>query len=331
VMPRAGLDQLTGILRKRARFGWPGILAGHTILTIGVAMVLMPTLANIAAAAVLGSIVGALRVLNRQRAMLAVPMPVVAAALIAAIVFYAVRQGVPVDPLHALLPPLVTFLPGAMLALGMVELAYGDMISGSTRMIAGFVQLVLLAFGLAAGAALLGADPAELLKAGAQRMTLSWPWWVGVLVFGVGVYLHFSAPRNSLLWLLLVLLCATSAQRFAASWFGGEISGFFGMLVATPLSYLIHQRFRGPPFMVTFLPSFWVVVPGALGLLSVTRMLSDRTAGLESLMAVIFVVASVALGTLVGASLYKFLAEKSLWFGTRLQRVQSYLQHGDDR
>ena len=88
--------------------------------------------------------------------MLAVPLPVVAATLVSALVFLAVKQGLPVDPLHALVPPLVTFLPGAMLTLGMVELAYGDMVSGSSRLITGFVQLVLLAFGLAAGAVLVG-------------------------------------------------------------------------------------------------------------------------------------------------------------------------------
>ena len=31
------------------------------------------------------------------------------------------------------------------------------------------------------------------------------------LVFGVGVYLHFSAPRNSLQWVILVLLMAFAA------------------------------------------------------------------------------------------------------------------------
>ena len=69
------------------------------------------------------------------------------------------QQGLPVDPLYLLVPPLVTFLPGAMLTLGMVELAYGDMVSGSSRLITGFVQLVLLAFGLAAGAMLVGYRP----------------------------------------------------------------------------------------------------------------------------------------------------------------------------
>ena len=324
--PREGLDQLVEILRTQPRFGRTGALIGHTILAIGVAMVLMPTLANIAAAAILGFIIGGLKLLVPERTLFAVPMPVVAATLVSATVFYAASYGLPVDPLHMLVPPLVTFLPGGMLTLGMVELAYGDMVSGSSRLIAGFVQLVLLTFGLAAGAALLGTHPESLVYSSSQFVKVSWAAWAGVPVFCLGVYLHFSAPRNSLVWILLVALAAIAAQRAAAGLFGAEISGFFGMIVAMPMSYLIHLRFNGPPSTVTSLPSFWLVVPGSLGLLSVTRMLSDRAAGLEGLITVVFVVTSVALGTLVGASIYRFLSERFNWFGARMRRVHSFLR-----
>lgn len=326
VTPREGLDRLIEILRTSPRFGRLGSLVGHTILAVGVAMVLMPTLANIVAAAVLGFVVGVLKLLVQQRTLFAVPMPVVAATVVSAAVFYAANNGLPVDPLHMLVPPLVTFLPGGMLTLGMVELAYGDMVSGSSRLITGFVQLVLLTFGLAAGAALMGAHPENLVYASSQFVKVPWAAWAGVPVFCLGVFLHFSAPRNSLPWILLVALAAITAQRAAAALFGAEISGFFGMIVAMPASYLIHLRFNGPPSSVTSLPSFWLVVPGSLGLLSVTRMLSDRAAGVEGLITVVFVITSVALGTLVGASIYRFLSERFNWFGARIRRVHSYLR-----
>ena len=311
--PREGLDRLSEILRRPARFGAVGSVIGHAILAVGVALVLMPSLTNVAAAAGLGLLVGVAKLVDRDRAVLAVPTPVVMAAFTAAMAFLAVENGLPVDPLHALVPPLVTFLPGAMLTLGMVELVYGDMVSGSSRLLTGFVQLVLLAFGLAAGAALVGYSPEDLMDATAVHIPLWWQaWapWVGAAVFGVGAYVHFSAPPRSLGWLLVVVLTAFAAQRVAASAFGSEISGFFGTLVATPLAYLIQLRFNGPPATVTFLPSFWLLVPGSLGLLSVTHMMSDRQGGLDSLVTVVFALASIALGTLVGATLYKSLTER---------------------
>ena len=78
--------------------------------------------------------------------------------------------------------------------------------------------------------------------------------------------------------------------------------------------------------MVTFLPSFWLVVPGALGLLSITRMLSDRAAGLEGLVAVVFTIASVALGTLVGASIYKGLTEQVGWWRLQIWRAVAHIR-----
>ena len=70
------------ILRRAARFGPLGIVAGTSILTVGLAMVLMPTLTNLAAAALLGAIVGVLKLVNRDRPVLAVPTPVIAATLV---------------------------------------------------------------------------------------------------------------------------------------------------------------------------------------------------------------------------------------------------------
>jgi len=307
--PGDGIEQLAAIKRKSTRFGWLGILFGHAILTIGLAIVLKPTFSNLAAAGILGFIVGAIKLLNRERAVMSVPLPVLTAAVVSALVFLGIRNGLPIDALHSLVPPLVTFLPGAMLTLGMVELAYGDMVSGSSRLTAGFVQLVLLAFGLAIGAAIVGYRPEALVSSVEHSATLPWGPLVGVLVFGLGVYLHFSAPSNSLHWMILVLLLAFTAQRIAAGLFGSELSGFFGTLIATPLGYLIEMRFRGPPAVVTFLPSFWLLVPGSLGLLSVTRIMSDRAAGIDGLVTVVFVITSIALGTLVGASIYRGLVE----------------------
>jgi uncharacterized membrane protein YjjB (DUF3815 family) len=148
-----------------------------------------------------------------------------------------------------------------------------------------------------------------------------------VVVFWIGVYLTFSAPRNSLWWMLLVLLLAFAAQQLTAGPFGEEISGFFGTLVATPLGYLIQKRFRGPPSMVTFLPSFWLLVPGALGLLTMNRLLSEP-ARLDGLINMTFALASIALGTLVGASLYKWLTETvAKW----QEHVDRYIRPGNLR
>lgn len=309
VEPKAGLERLNKIMRQPPRFGMWLRVVGHVLFTLGLALVLMPTVANVLTAAALGLFVALLKEVSANKAVLDAPLSVVAATLVSTAVFIAVRYGLPVDPLHALVPPLVTFLPGAMLTFGMIELAYGDMVSGTSRLMNGFVQLVLLAFGLAAGAALVGYNPVDLLAATEGTTVLIGGKWIGVLVFGLGVCLHGSAPRNALPWVLLSVAVTFESQRLAAEHFGGLVSGFFGMLVATPLGYLIQTRFKGPPSMVTFLPCFWLLVPGAMGLLSVTRMMTDYAAGIQELINATYIFSSLALGTLVGASLYRFVTE----------------------
>jgi uncharacterized membrane protein YjjP (DUF1212 family) len=334
IVPADGIRRLSEILRTEARFGALGVVLGHAILTLGLAMVLRPSLLNLAVAVALGAMVGGLKLVNRERSLLAVPTPVLAAAMVSIVVFLLLKNGVPVDPAYVLVPPLVSFLPGAMLSLGMVELAYGDQVSGSSRLIAGFVQLVLLAFGFVAGAILVGYTPEDLVEAARQTAPLPWGvWgpWLAVLVFGVGVFVHFSAPRDSFPWILLVLLAAFASQQLATRLFGSELSGFFGMMVAMPLAYFVQTYFRGPPAMVTFLPSFWLVVPGSLGLRSVTHLLSDQAAGLEGLVTVLFAMTAIALGTLVGATVYKGITEHFGWWRLQVGRAGSYVQRARRR
>ncbi len=333
VPPKEGISRLSEIYNKRARFGPVGVIVGHTILTVGLAMILTTAAESIAATGVLGAVVGLFKVFNRNRAVFAVPLPVTSATIVSVLVFVAVKMGFPLDPRCAIIPPLVSFLPGGMLTLGMVELAYGDMVSGASRLISGFVQLLLLAFGLAAGAMIVGYQPGNLvdtsIELASSGLTPTVPWlpWVGVLVFGLGAYLHFSAPSNSLLWMLLVLLVAFATEQTAAELIGNtNVSGFFAMLVVTPLGYLIQLRFRGPPAIVTFLPSFWLLVPGALGLLSVTSMFSDRNAGIDGLIDAIFAIVSIALGSLVGASIYKWLTETFGWWQLQIGRVERFMR-----
>ncbi len=309
VSPRDGLERLERIARMPPRFGTAGVLLGHTVLTVGLAMVLLPTPANVLAAAALGLIVGLVKIANRDQPILSAPLSVVAATVVAALVLIAHGRGAPIDPIYAVVPPLVTFLPGAMLAFSLVELAYGDMVAGSARLITGIVQLVLLAFGLTVGALLVGMRPDSVLDGYRVVEAPLWASLVGVTIFGLGIFIHNSAPAGSLPWILLVLFAAFGGQQLAARTIGVEVGGFFGMLLATPLGNVIQNRFRGPPAMVTFLPAFWLLVPGALGLIGVKSLLSERAA-IDGLVTIVFSFASIALGALVGESLYKWISRR---------------------
>jgi uncharacterized membrane protein YjjB (DUF3815 family) len=108
---------------------------------------------------------------------------------------------------------------------------------------------------------------------------------------------------------MLVLLAAWIGQLLGNLLFGAEVSGFFGALAMTPIALAIARLPSGPPSQVTFLPAFWLLVPGALGLIGVTELVGDpATANVGALVKPIGSIVSIALGVLGGVSIYRGIA-----------------------
>ena len=68
-----------------------------------------------------------------------------------------------------------------------------------------------------------------------------------------------------------------------------------------PVAHLVaHARTRSPAH-VMFLPSFWLLVPGTIGLIGITELVGDNPeAGSENLGTALVAIPAVALGILVG-------------------------------
>jgi uncharacterized membrane protein YjjP (DUF1212 family) len=303
ITPEDGLLELDRIGVMKPSFGPAIRVLGHGVLTAGLALLLQPTLGGMAVAFALGLLVGVLKL--PRLATLDLIFPVMAAFVVATTVFAITHHtGLGDNPVRILIPPLATYLPGGLLTIATVELAAGQMVAGASRLVSGMVQLGLLAFGIVAAASLVGIDGRVLLDNPVNRLG-PWAPWVGVLIFAVGNYLHFSAPARSLPWILLVIYAAYGGQAVGAALFGGELSGFFGGLAMTPIVLWIHDRPYGTPSIVTFLPAFWVLVPGAIGLIGVTEIVGiDHSIGSEDLAAALTSIGSIALGVLMGSALY---------------------------
>jgi uncharacterized membrane protein YjjB (DUF3815 family) len=240
-------------------------------------------------------------------------MPVAAAFTVAAVTFRLADSGWANADLRAMVAPLVTFLPGAMLTMAVVELSAYEMITGSSRLVAGTLQLLLLAFGIIGAAQVAGVPPAT--SPDLVPHTLGW-WapWLGPLIVGVGTYLLHAGPRRSFGWLLLVLYAGWIGQYLGNLLLGGYLSGFAGGLVLTLVAYLVQRLPSGPPALVCFLPGFWLLVPGALTLIGMTEYLSqDQVRGAGDLTAAVGSTVAIALGVLCGHPLYRALAHSLGW------------------
>jgi len=308
--PTEGLRRINAILAMPPRYRWQWDLLGHVLATIGIALVLQPSIDLVGVTAFFGLLVGGLRLWSRQRGVLAVLLPMLSAFVVVLVALIGARHGLQASPTYVLVASLLTFLPGGVLATATVDLAYGDVVSGATRFVAGLLQLVFLMLGMLAAASIVGLPPEQLLIAPADASTRTWAPWLAAVLFGVGHWLHYSATRHALFWMVVVLLIAQVGQLAGNAVFGGYMSGFVAAVLITPASYMIQYRLGGPPSMVTFTPALWILVPGSLGLIGITEMASsNRLAGLENFVTTLFSIVAIGLGTVVGTALYNLLFE----------------------
>ena len=294
-----GLRRLRDI--RRARPPMPKLVRvfGMGVLSTGFSLLLQPTPAGVGLAFALGLVVGALRVVDLPQ--FQVVLPVVATFGVSIAVFTFAAHYDAENPIRMLIPPLVLFLPGAALTIGTMELAAGDTVSGASRLVEGVVQLLLLAFGIVAAAQVVDVPQSELIDNPIESFGWLTP-LIGLLVLTLGHYLHNCAPRRTVGWIFVVCAAAFAGQTGGAALVAPELSGFFGAVVMTPLILWLSGRPDGPPRMTLFLPAFWMLVPGATGLIGVTQAVGVTSIVASDFGETAVTVASITLGTLIGAA-----------------------------
>ncbi len=297
IQPTEGARQLEEIRSLRPRFARAKSIAGYAVLAVGICLILHPAPLEIVAAALFGALVGTLRAVVRGQPALEVMTPVIAATAVSALCALAVRAEISDLGLRPMVASLVIFLPGAALTTAVLELAAGQMVSGASRLVAGGVQLALLAFGILAGIEAVGIAPSRVLF-GSEALVDDWWRGVGVLVFAVGVVVADSAPRWSLPSLVIVLYAAWISQLIATTVVGGYIAALIGAAVMTLTAFGVERLPAAMPAHASFLPGFWLLVPGSLGLIGLTRLAGGGSS--QDLLATVGSIFAVALGVLCG-------------------------------
>ncbi|MFC9560781.1 threonine/serine exporter ThrE family protein [Agromyces sp. NPDC056965] len=276
-------------------------VVAYALLSTGLSVLLGASWAGAGVAAVLGVFAGAAQLLSARASRDYQALVTVAIAFgVSIAVFLLIRAGLDPGVLPALIAPLVTLLPGSLLTTGVIELATGQMMSGGGRLAAGTMQLVLLAVGIVGAAALVGVPRIDFTTA-SQPIGPIAP-WIAVAVFGVGIVVYNCGRRDSIIWILLVLYSAYGAQVIGDVFLGGVLSAFVGALVMTPVAVLVARQRTGPPAVVSFLPAFWLLVPGAIGLVGVATILGGDQAGADTLVTTASTMVAIALGILAGSA-----------------------------
>ncbi|MGX5772669.1 threonine/serine ThrE exporter family protein [Microbacterium trichothecenolyticum] len=288
--------QLTRVQGLPAPFTGPQRVAAYGLLSAALSVLLGSSWPGVVAAGALGIGVGAL-LLGTERLEAAYhALVVVTASFGVGVIMLTVAHLIDPAVLPAIVAPLIMLLPGGLLTIGVIELATGHIVSGAARLAAGAIRLLLLATGIVAAVALIGVPAITATQ---------WPLgpiapWVAVAVFGLGISIHQCARPSSIGWILIVLYVAYGAQVLGDVFFDAVLSALVGAAAMTPVAVVVARQRTGPPALVSFLPAFWLLVPGALGLIGVTSMFEGESSGANTIITTIATMVSIALGVLLG-------------------------------
>jgi len=303
VLPGDASRQVDRILTMQPRFNPVVIAIGYVVSIIGLTLRFRPDLWSILITGGTGLLVALLVLLFRKWPRFNLLLPVIAAIMVSTIIFYLTQLGLVYGAANLVIPPLIIFLPGAILTTGMIELASMHLISGSARLMYGAATLFLLFIGIAVGLNL--SNLPNMLVTTYEASVF--PWWapfLGTLLFGIGTFVRLSGSNRDLFWMLLVLYIASLGQFIGENFFNSYIGAFLGATFMALSSELIARSPRHTPALVSQALAFWFLVPGARGLLSVTSILSeDYRSALIGLGEMIVLITSIALGVFLGTLL----------------------------
>lgn len=294
------------VLRSRPRkLPVTGMYVGGILVAIGLTLILQPVWFGLVLAVVSGPMVVALMRMTGRGWIPAALLPCLAAFAVSIVSFLAYDQGWITSPMRTLLPPVAVLLPGAMIVTGISELVNGSSVSGSARLASGTMQLVMFSLGVIGAAALAGADDSAMANTRVDQIG----WWapgVGLLFVTAGIALMEAIPRHIAPWVLLVLVLTMTVQLSAQGIFGEVWQGaFFGALTASTAAWTLAAVKRNLPRMVLFLPSFWLLVPGSVGLVSVAQLGREPSMSMETAGLATSVILAIAVGLVVGTSIAK--------------------------
>jgi len=309
ISPTEAVAAIAEARLMKPRFGPVATTIGYAVTTLGFGMMINPTWSALPAYIFLGLVVGTTVQLGRPFPSLIPILPTLSAMLVTLLATWFVADTAENGLLEIISPSLVAILPGMALTTGAMELASSQIISGASRLTYGLSQLALLVFGVVMGVHIAGeVDP----QTPSAQMG-EWSLYVAIIVVAVGLWVYLSAPAGSLFWLMGAIAVALIGQQLAERLTGVSHSGFIGALLSVPFAMLATRIRTSPPAIVMMLASFYSLVPGALSFMSLGEAATGGNPDSASLGAAGTAILSIALGTLVGWSVFGTIASRLPW------------------
>ncbi len=212
---------------------------------------------------------------------------------------------------QAILGGLIVMVPGFTLTVAVTELATRHLVSGTARISAAVVLLLMLGFGVISGQQI-GALLFGAAEAARPELLAPWTAWAVLPVAVATIALLFQVPLRDFPWVFLVslagfagvtlggdLLGPALGERLGDPQFGAKLGVFLGALLVGAGSNL-YANLLDRPASVTRLPGMLFLVPGGFSFLSISAaMQGNALQGLETAFQVTVILTSLVVGFLL--------------------------------
>lgn len=310
IAPADAIAAIEAARKMPPRFGRFTTAIGYAITTVGFGIMINPAWATLPGYLFLGLVVGLIVSYGGRFPSLTPILPTLSALVVTLLATWFVAAAVDDGLLRVISPALVATLPGMALTTGALELADSQIISGSSRLIYGLSQLALLVFGVMLGMHIAGSDVTPQNPSAPMG---PWSLYLSIVIVAIGLFIYLSAPPGSLFWLMAAIAVAVLGQKLAESIMSSAHSGFIGAALAVLFAMFATRIRTAPPAVVMLLASFWSLVPGALSFMSVSQAATGGDADVATVGVAGAAIAAIALGTLVGWSIFRTIDSRTPW------------------
>ena len=193
---------------------------------------------------------------------------------------------------------LIVLVPGLRLVVSMNELATGNHVSGTARLVDTCMTFLSLGFGVALGQRL--ASPLlERALHGQPRPLPDWTLAITLPLIAAAFVVLFRARPRDFPWILAACVLAFLGAREGSIWLGPQFGVGLGAFVLG-LASNAFSRWKGRPSIVTLLPGLVVLVPGGLGFQGLGFIIQKQViAGLDTAFQALFVAIALLTGLLL--------------------------------
>lgn len=193
------------------------------------------------------------------------------------------------------LASIVILLPGLRLTIALREVATGNLVTGSSRLVDAAMTLLMLAFGVALGRQV-AMQFAKAFQESPSIQLAAWTEWAALLVVPLTYMVLFQARKRDFGWILLASIVAFISSRLGSAWLGPELGAGLGAMALGIVANLFG-RYTRLPNQIMELPGLLLLVPGSIGFRGLAFLTMGETeVGLQTAFRMVFLAVALVMG-----------------------------------